>query len=70
MMYGAIGSGVKGYEMTKLRIGLIGCGEVTQILHLPSLHQLADLFTVTALCDVSSQVLQAVGDPGMCPNGS
>ena len=36
-------------------------------MHLPSLHQLADLFTVTALCDVSSQVLQAVGDQWNVP---
>ena len=48
--------------MTRLRIGVIGCGEVAQIMHLPSLYQLDDLFTVTALCDVSNRVLQAVGD--------
>ena len=55
--------------MTKLRIGLIGCGEVTQIMHLPSLTQLADHFTVTALCDVSRQVLQTVGDSLSCRVG-
>lgn len=45
----------------RLRVGIIGCGEVTQINHLPSLHQLADLFEVTALSDVSQNVLKGVG---------
>ena len=46
----------------KLRVGIVGCGEATQILHLPSLAQLFEQFAVTAVCDVSEQVLQAVGD--------
>lgn len=48
--------------MSRLRIGIIGCGSVSQIVHLPTLHQLRDLFTVTALCDVSQNVLAGVGD--------
>jgi predicted dehydrogenase len=48
--------------MNKLRVGIVGCGEVVQIIHLPSLSQLDDRFEVTALCDVSQQVLDAVGD--------
>ena len=47
--------------MSRLRIGIIGCGSVSQIVHLPTLHQLSDLFSVTALCDVSPKVLAAVG---------
>lgn len=54
--------------MQPLRVGLVGCGEVTQILHLPSLALLPEQFTVTALCDVSGQVLQAVGDLWRVPN--
>ena len=53
--------------MKQLQVGIIGCGEVTQIMHLPSLAQLADHFTVTALCDVSQQVLQAVGEQWRVP---
>jgi predicted dehydrogenase len=53
--------------MPQLRIGIVGCGEVTQIMHLPSLAQLAEQFTVTALCDLSNQVLQAVGDRWQVP---
>jgi predicted dehydrogenase len=48
--------------MQQLRVGIVGCGEVTQILHLPSLAQLPEQFAVTALCDVSDHVLQTVGD--------
>src|SRR5579859_8064157 len=53
--------------MQRLRIGFVGCGEVTQILHLPALTQLADQFVVTALCDVSETVLQAVGTQWRVP---
>jgi predicted dehydrogenase len=48
--------------MKRLRIGVIGCGEAAQILHLPTLAQLADRFEVTALCDISRTVLDGVGD--------
>ncbi|SCM74975.1 putative Oxidoreductase [uncultured Pleomorphomonas sp.] len=44
-----------------LKVGIAGCGEVAQILHLPSLAYLPDLYRVTALCDVSRAVLDAVG---------
>jgi predicted dehydrogenase len=53
--------------MDQLRVGIVGCGEVTQIMHLPSLYQLSEQFTVTALCDVSEHVLQAVGEQWRVP---
>src|ERR1700732_4224931 len=43
------------------RVGFVGCGEVTQIMHWPSLYQLADQFEVTALCDVSPLILEQLG---------
>ncbi len=46
--------------MTVMRVGIVGCGEVTQIMHLPSLNQLSDRFQVTALCDISAKVLDEV----------
>jgi predicted dehydrogenase len=49
-------------NMETLRVGIVGCGEVTQIIHLPSLYQLGDRFRVTALCDVSKTVLNEVAD--------
>lgn len=48
--------------MNPLHVGIVGCGEAAQILHLPSLYQLPDKFTVTALCDASKTVLDGVGD--------
>src|SRR4051794_15778903 len=46
----------------RLRVGVIGCGEVVQIMHLPTLSQLSERFEVTALCDISAKVLHGVGD--------
>jgi predicted dehydrogenase len=46
----------------------VGCGEVTQIIHLPSLSQLNDKFQVTALCDVSATVLEDVGNAWQVTN--
>ena len=45
----------------KLRVGIIGCGEVTQIMHWPSLYQLPEMFEVIALCDISPLVLEELG---------
>lgn len=48
--------------MSRLQVGIVGCGEVTQILHLPSLYQLNHLFEVIALCDISPTTLNGVAD--------
>jgi predicted dehydrogenase len=45
----------------RIRVGIVGCGEVAQIMHGPSLYQLADRFEVTALCDVSPRILEELG---------
>jgi predicted dehydrogenase len=45
----------------RLRVGFVGCGEVTQIVHWPSLYQLPNQFEVTALCDVSPRILDQLG---------
>lgn len=45
-----------------LRLGVVGCGEVAQIIHLPALAQLPERFRVTALCDISAEVLAGVGE--------
>ncbi|CZR68713.1 uncharacterized protein PAC_18612 [Phialocephala subalpina] len=41
-----------------LGVGIIGCGEVCQTVHLPTLGHLSDYFQVTYLCDVSSDALR------------
>ena len=39
----------------KLRVSIIGAGEVAQVIHLPTLQLLDHLFTVVAICDISRQ---------------
>ncbi|OAA60284.1 NAD(P)-binding domain protein [Niveomyces insectorum RCEF 264] len=40
-----------------VRVGVIGCGEITQVVHLPNLHYMSDRFQVTFLCDISNNAL-------------
>lgn len=46
----------------QIRIGVIGLGEVAQIIHLPILRSLPDHYLVTAICDVSPLLLTFIGD--------
>jgi predicted dehydrogenase len=41
-----------------LRVAVIGCGVVGQVMHLPNLTALPELFTIVALCDASPTVLR------------
>jgi predicted dehydrogenase len=41
-----------------LRVGIIGCGEITQVAHIPTLGFLSDYYRVTFLCDISDASLQ------------
>jgi predicted dehydrogenase len=45
----------------RLRVGIVGCGEVAQIIHAPALYQLPDRYEITALCDVSPTILEQLG---------
>lgn len=47
--------------MKRLRIAVIGCGLVAQVMHLPHLRELDDRFEIAALCDLSREVLDALG---------
>jgi len=40
----------------KLRIGIVGAGEVAQVIHLPTLALLSHLYEVTGVCDISRKV--------------
>jgi predicted dehydrogenase len=48
-------------QVTKLRVGVIGCGAIAQIQHLPHLRELADDFAIGGLADLSPRLLAAVG---------
>ncbi|CAA9316663.1 MAG: Myo-inositol 2-dehydrogenase [uncultured Friedmanniella sp.] len=45
-----------------LRVGIIGLGEVAQVVHLPVLASLPQLFEVQSVCDLSPTLLREVGD--------
>lgn len=45
-----------------LSTGIIGAGEVAQVIHLPVLQTLPEQFEVRAICDLSPGLLSAVGD--------
>lgn len=45
----------------RIRIGVVGCGLVAQVMHLPYLRELGDLFEVAGVCDLSPGRVEAVG---------
>jgi predicted dehydrogenase len=45
----------------RLRTGVIGCGLVAQVTHLPYLGELSDRYEVRALCDISPAALAHAG---------
>ena len=47
---------------TRLRVGVIGCGLIAQVMHLHYLRELSDRFEIAAICDLSETVRSAVGD--------
>lgn len=42
---------------TRLRVGIVGCGLIAQVMHLHYLRELPELFEIAALCDVSPELL-------------
>src|SRR5438445_1661350 len=45
----------------RVRVGVIGCGLIAQVMHLHYLRELSDQFEITALCDLSRTVVDSVG---------
>ncbi|NOU90063.1 gfo/Idh/MocA family oxidoreductase [Paenibacillus sp. LMG 31460] len=48
--------------MTKIKVGIIGLGEVAQIIHLPILESLPELYEMVAFCDISPKLLAKMGE--------
>lgn len=53
--------------MNTIGVGVIGCGEIAQLMHLPILHELPDV-RIAAVCDISpgtmTKVAEHYGVPG------
>src|ERR1700682_2556295 len=47
---------------TRLRVGVVGCGLIAQVMHLHYLRELHDRFEVAALCDLSRTVVDGLGE--------
>jgi len=45
-----------------MRVGVIGCGAIAQMMHLPYLRQLSDRYQIAALCDLSPGLVEAMGE--------
>lgn len=50
----------------KIKIAIIGCGQIVQIMHLPFLIS-SDLYEVVAICDVSQNIIDQIGDKFCIP---
>ncbi len=48
--------------MRRVAVGVIGCGAVAQIMHLPYLQELSDRFRIAAICDLSPKLLEYIGE--------
>src|SRR5688572_10849822 len=48
--------------MNPLRMGIIGCGAIAQVMHLPYMRDYDDLFQIVALADTHRPTLDAVAD--------
>jgi predicted dehydrogenase len=50
----------------RIKVGVIGCGLIAQVMHLHYLRELADRFEIAAVCDVSEDLARAcAGDYGV-----
>lgn len=51
----------------RLRVGVIGCGGIAQMMHLPYLFSMPEQFEIAALSDISPGVLQVMGQRFQVP---
>jgi predicted dehydrogenase len=54
----------------RLRVGVVGCGLIAQVKHLPILSELHDRYEVAAVCDLSPEVVDACRRRHQVPQGS
>jgi len=46
----------------RLKVGVVGCGVIAQVMHLPHLVELQDLYEIVALCDISEPTARACAE--------
>ncbi|HEY6398237.1 MAG TPA: Gfo/Idh/MocA family oxidoreductase, partial [Solirubrobacteraceae bacterium] len=46
----------------RVRVGVIGCGLIAQVMHLNYLTELSDRFELSALCDISPGLASACAE--------
>ena len=46
----------------RTRVGVVGCGLIAQVMHLPYLSELSDRFAIAALCDLSEPLARACAE--------
>lgn len=46
----------------RLKVGLLGCGAVAQVQHLPHLRELPEEFEIAGLCDLSRKLVDRLGE--------
>lgn len=56
--------------MSRIKIGIVGCGAIAQVQHMPNLHDLQDRFEVTWACDVSKGAAEYVAGKFNVPNST
>ena len=54
----------------RLRVGVIGCGLIAQVMHLHYLRELSNRFEIAATCDLSPELRDAVGREYGVPAGA
>ena len=54
--------------MDRVKLGIIGCGAIAQVQHMPNLHELQHLFEVTWTCDVSAGLAEYLAGRFGVPN--
>ena len=54
--------------MARIKIGVVGCGAIAQIQHLPHITELRDKFELIGLCDASAKLVDYIGKMYHIPN--
>ncbi len=54
--------------MDRIKIGVIGCGAIAQIQHLPHIAELRDRYELVGLCDASAKLVDFIGEMYRVPH--